>query len=156
MRYVVFSLSSKEYGIILDQVSEVVRMRKITPVPDTAEFVEGVIYLRGKVITLINMRKKMGFERGKSDKSDRIIISNVGDHVVGLLVDSVSGVVNFENADITKPDEALHGAGYLLGLARYDKVMVLLVDIYKLLSEETRESIKMIKSRVKIKGSQSG
>jgi len=151
MKFVIFSLADKAYGVDINQVIEVIRMRKITPVPDAAAFVEGVVSVRGKIITLINLRKKLGIEAKPLGKSDRIIVSRTEDHVIGLAVDSVSGVVNIDKADIASPDEALSDASYLVGVIRKENRIILLADIEKLLTKDAKEDLARIKSRVKAK-----
>ena len=151
MKFVIFTLAEKSYGVDINQVIEVIRMRKITPVPDAAAFVEGVVSVRGKIITLINLRKKLGMEARPLGKSDRIIVSRTADHVIGLAVDSVSGVVNIDKADIALPDEALSGASYLIGVVRKENKIILLADIEKFLTKDAKEDLARIKSRVKMK-----
>ena len=151
MKFVIFTLAEKAYGAGINQVIEVIRMRKVTPVPDAAIFVEGVVSVRGKIITLINLRKKLGMEAKPLGKSDRIIVSRTEDHVIGLVVDSVSGVVNIDKADIAPPDEALSDASYLMGVVKKENRIILLADIEKFLTKDAKEDLARIKSRVKVK-----
>ena len=93
MAIVVFNILNREYGINISQVREVIRPRRITPVPESAGFIEGVIMLRGKVMPVVNLRKKFGIEAKALDKKSRIIIAQLENHTLGVIVDAVSDVL---------------------------------------------------------------
>jgi len=150
MKIVVFSVADKDYGADISQVREVVRMRKVTPVPDAASFIEGVISLRGKVIPLINLRKKLGFE-SKSGDSNRIIVTKIQDSWLGIRVDQVKDVVTLNDEDVTKPDEVLKGARYLLGMAKWQGNLVLIADLKEILVGEEKEKLQQVQERVEVK-----
>ena len=150
MKIVVFSVADKDYGADISQVREVVRMRKVTPVPDAASFIEGVISLRGKVIPLINLRKKLGFE-SKSGDSNRIIVTKIQDSWLGIRVDQVKDVVTLKDEDVTKPDEVLKGARYLLGMAKWQGNLVLIADLKEILAGEEKEKLQQVQERVEVK-----
>ena len=151
MNIVVFKIMDREYGVDIPQVKEVIRSRRITPVPDTAEFVEGVIILRGKVIPVINLRKKLGMESKILDKKSRIVIAQVGSHILGMTVDSISDVLRIDREKITVPDEALHEARYLIGLININKRLILLVDMVKLLTGEEVAGVHKVYDRVEVR-----
>lgn len=148
---VVFNIAGREYGAGIDQVREVIRMRKVTPVPDAADFVEGVISLRGKVVTLVNLRQKLGVEKKLLDKTTRIIVTEVEGHVLGMIVDSVSDVTDIKEENVSEPDETLKEAAYLKGIAKLDNRIILIADIGKLLSVEDKAGIGKVATRVEIK-----
>ena len=150
MKIVVFSVADKDYGADISQVREVVRMRKVTPVPDAASFIEGVISLRGKVIPLINLRKKLGFE-SKSGDSNRIIVTKIQDSWLGIRVDQVKDVVTVKSEDITQPDEVLRGAAYLVGVTKWQGKVILLVDLTGFLRGEESAGLQRVHERVEIK-----
>ena len=148
---VVFNIAGREYGAGIDQVRQVIRMRKVTPVPDAADFVEGVISLRGKVVTLVNLRRKLGMEKRPLDKTARIIVTEVDGHILGMIVDNVSDVTNIDQENISGPDENLKEASYLKGIAKLDNRILLIADIGKLLSVEDKVGIGRVATRVEIK-----
>lgn len=150
MKILVFSIGDKDYGADISQVREVIRMRKVTPVPETADFVEGVISLRGRVIPLINLRKKLGI-KAQEVSSNRIVVTTIQNHWMGILVDQVKTVMTLKPEDITQPDEVLRNAGYLTGVARWEGRLVLLVDLTGLLKGEEKESLRRVQDRVEIK-----
>lgn len=150
MKAVIFSLADKEYGADIAQVSEVLRMRKVTPVPEVAPFIEGVISLRGKVIPLINLRKKLSLE-SKVSSSNRILVTSVRDQRMGILVDRVQDVATIHDESITRPDDILQSSHYLLGVAKWEGHLVLLIDLTALLKCEEHESLQNVQNRVAVK-----
>jgi len=151
MKLVIFTLAGKEYGVDIAYVREVIRMRKITPVPDAAGYVEGVMSLRGEVAPLINLGKKLGLESKNVTALSRIIVTGLKKKPVGLIVDGVSDVLDIEEGTVTPPDEVLKEATYLTGVAKLGARIILLVDIRKLLSGEATKSIENVQKRVEVK-----
>jgi purine-binding chemotaxis protein CheW len=150
MKTLVFSVAGKAYGADISQVREVVRMRKVTPVPDTAAFIAGVIYLRGKVIPVIDLGLKLGLGAA-SAKARRIIVTSIQEHRVGLVVDHVHGVVGLKAGEVNRPDEVLRSARYLLGVARSGGALVLVLDLAELLMGEEAESLQSVSRRVEVR-----
>lgn len=151
MKAVTFTLVDKEYAVAVEKIREVIRMRKITPIPDSAAFVEGVISLRGKVIPLINLRKKLGLGLAELTRANRIIITQCGRHVLGVIVDKITDVITLDEASIEAPDAVLKEAKYLIGLGKIGKRLILLADIEKLLSGEDQMKLQEMQGRVEIK-----
>jgi purine-binding chemotaxis protein CheW len=150
MKIVVFSVAEKDYGVDISQVREVVRMRRVTPVPDAASFIEGVISLRGKVIPLINLRKKLGFD-AKAGDSSRILVTKLQDSWMGILVDQVRDVVTLNESDVTKPDDVLKDARYLRGMAKWQGHLVLIADLKEVLAGDEQEKLQKVQERIEIK-----
>lgn len=150
MKVLIFSVGEKDYAADITQVREVIRKRKVTPVPETAAFVEGVISLRGRVIPLINLRKKLGM-KSQEVPSNRIVVTTIQNHWTGLLVDQVKDVVILKPEEITKPDQSLQAAAYLVGVTRWEGRVVLLADLALLLKNEENESLRKVQERVEIK-----
>lgn len=150
MKVLIFSIGEKDYGADITQVREVIRMRKVTRVPEAAPFVEGVISLRGRVIPLINLRKKLGM-RSEEVSSNRIVVTTIQDHWTGILVDQVKDVVTLRPEDIAKPDEVLQSVAYLVGVTKWEGRVVLLVDLTGFLRGEESEGLRKVQERVEIK-----
>ena len=94
MQLVSFKLGSEEFGIDILKVQEINRIVEITHVPKSPDFVEGIINLRGKVIPIIDLRKKFGLEQKEYTKNTRIIVIELeGGRITGFIVDSVSEVL---------------------------------------------------------------
>ncbi len=141
-KYLTFSLENEEYGIGILKIKEIIGMMPVTTIPRTPEFVKGVINLRGKVIPVVDLRLR--FKMEPSDYTDRTCIivveieNQVGMIQIGVVVDSVSEVLNVGSDDIeeapsfgTKLDTE-----YILGMAKMDGGVKILLDIDKVLNDE--------------------
>ena len=141
-KYLTFSLDREEYGIGILKVKEIIGMMRITPVPQTPEYVKGVINLRGKVIPVIDLRALFGM--GRIDYTDRTCIVVVetgqveGRLQIGIVVDSVSEVTNIKGSDIE--DAPAFGTSldtnYILGMAKAGGSVKILLDIDRVLSTD--------------------
>ena len=141
-KYLTFSLAGEEYGIGILKIKEIIGMMPITTVPRTPEFVKGVINLRGKVIPVIDLRLRFGME--KIDYTERTCIivvelKNRGiDILIGVVVDSVSEVLNIKAEDIE--DTPTFGisldTAYILGMAKMEGGVKILLDIDMVFSSE--------------------
>ena len=151
MELVIFRLADKEYGANIGQIRQVIRMREVTPVPDSAPFVEGVISLHGKVIPLVNLRKKMGISTKEPSRWSRIMVTSLDGNLIGVVVDTVSDVISLEKAAITPPDDILKDASYLEGVAKFANRLILVVDIEKLLTKDDRIGIDEVHKKVAIR-----
>ncbi len=151
MDLVIFKVAEKEYGADLRQIRQVIRMREVVKVPDAGASVEGVISLHGKVVPLVSLRRKMGAEAKEISRWSRIMVTEMDSNPIGVVVDTVLGVVSIEAGSITPPDDVLKNAVYLTGVARLDKRLVLVVDIEKLLSREDKDGLKEVHKKVEIR-----
>jgi len=146
-KYLTFTLAGEEYGIGILKIKEIIGMMSITSVPQTPGFVKGVINLRGKVIPVVDLRLR--FAMDAIDYNDRtcIIVVEIGgntDMVIGIVVDSVSEVLNIKSEDIE--DTPTFGTSlntdYILGMAKMEGKVKILLDIDTVLS---REDIHMLR-----------
>ncbi|MDD5432524.1 MAG: chemotaxis protein CheW [Candidatus Omnitrophica bacterium] len=151
MDIAIFKIADKEYGVDIKQVRHVIRMKEIVTIPDSADFVEGVISLRGKVIPLLNLRKKFSLKSENSKKENRIIITQIKEHLIGVLVDEVLNVANIEHGAITPPDKFLKDASYLTGVIKIGNRLILLIDFEKILSVDDETGIKNVHERVEVR-----
>jgi len=141
-KYLSFSLAKEEYGIGILKVKEIIGMMPITTVPRTPPFVKGVINLRGKVIPVVDLRLKFGIEEmGYTERTCIIVVeiaSQAGSVLTGIVVDSVSEVLNIKGADIEETPNfgAKFDTGYILGMAKITGGVKILLDIDKVLSAE--------------------
>jgi len=141
-KYLTFTLAEEEYGIGILKIKEIIGMLPITSVPQTPEFVKGVINLRGKVIPVIDLRLKFGM--GEIDYTERtcIIVVEIdgqsGTVLIGVVVDSVSEVLNVKGEDVE--DTPTFGAQldteYILGMAKMEGGVKILLDIDRVLGTE--------------------
>lgn len=139
-KYLTFSLAKEEYGVGILKVKEIIGMLPVTSVPQTPDFVTGVINLRGKVIPVIDLRRKFGM--AAQDYTERTCIIVVEIHrednsiLMGIVVDSVSEVIQLKSEDIeeTPTFGSKLNVEYILGMAKTNDGVKILLDIDKVLS----------------------
>jgi purine-binding chemotaxis protein CheW len=141
-KYITFTLANEDYGLYILSVKEIIGMMRVTKVPKTPDFVRGVINLRGKIHPVIDLRKRFNLEMKEDDERTPIIIVEVrqGNSVqfIGIVVDTVSEVINVEKADIEKSPAFGRSmdTSFILGLAKINNRVVTLLDIDQILSSE--------------------
>ena len=137
-QWVTFYLDNEKYGIKVMQVQEVLRVTEIAPVPGAPDYVLGIINLRGNVVTVIDTRKRFGLLENELTDDTRIVIIEAENQVVGILVDSVAEVVDLLASDIeTAPNVGNdESSKYIQGVCSLENELLILIDVFKLLSEE--------------------
>ncbi len=148
-KLVTFNLQDDEYGFHVDFVHEVRRMRKVVYVPEAPAFVEGLIKLRGEIIPVVDLRKRLGLAKKEHKKSTRIIIVKVKGHTLGVIVDSVNEVLAISEGDIDHPDSVLKDTAFLKGVAKVPGRMILIIDIDRLLTLEEKELLETVPRKVR-------
>ena len=138
---VVFDLDSESYGVDIGAVREIIRMQEITRVPRTPEFVEGVINLRGKVIPVVDLRKRFGLAVGEENKDNRIVVVDIGGQDIGVVVDAVTEVLRIPASAIEPPSSVITSADseYLLGIVKLADKMIILLELESVLSEKEKD-----------------
>ncbi len=137
-----FFLSGEEYGIDVRLVQEIIRVSEITQVPRAPAFIKGVINLRGRIIPVIDLKRKLGLgEVSEAARQSRIVVVKVRDRLVGLLVDGASQVLKVPVASVeAAPEEVVEiDANYLRGVAKLENRLIILMDLTKVLALELRE-----------------
>jgi purine-binding chemotaxis protein CheW len=137
-----FFLSGEEYGVDVRLVQEIIRVSEITQVPRAPAFIKGVINLRGRVIPVVDLKRKLGLgEVTESARQARIVVVKVRDRLVGLLVDGASQVLKVPVASVeAAPEEVVEiDANYLRGVAKLQDRLIILMDLPRVLSLELRE-----------------
>jgi len=153
MHLLCFNLADKEYAVGIENVREVRRIRQVTPIPKALDFIDGVVSLRGRVVPIINLRKKLGLPAGASPSFNRVLITESNNHMFGVAVDEVVGVISIDKTDIEPPDEILKKCEYLTGLGKIDRRLILIIDIEKLLSGEDKAGLLEVHEKVELKKS---
>jgi len=138
-----FVVEKEEFGVDILKVQEIIRTVEITRVPKSPAFVEGVINLRGKIVPVIDLRKRFGIEKKAHDNETRIIVVELPDKVVGFLVDKVKEVIRVEKSVIEPPPELTTNinANYITGVAKLQDRLLILLDLDKVLSNEEQEHL---------------
>ena len=131
-----FKLGNEEFGVNIIKVQEIMRLQEITRVPQTPDFMEGVINLRGNVIPIIDLRKKFGMEVKDADNFSRIVVVNVEDKVIGVIVDAVEQVLRLSNTQIEPPPSVGLDAmkEYLMGVGKLKNSLLILLNLDKILT----------------------
>jgi len=150
MNILIFTVNDKFFGLDIGQVREVIRMRKITQVPDAGESIEGVINLRRKVVTIINLQKKLGLSDINKSRSNRIIILSAKNCAIGVIVESVDEVVKIDPESISTPDEYLKKSKHLVGVARAKNNLIPILDVLHLLSDDEKVDIEKVHEKIEI------
>jgi purine-binding chemotaxis protein CheW len=146
-KYLTFQMGKEVYGIEILKVQEIIGMMPVTNVPKTPDFVRGVINLRGKVIPVIELRRKFGMERREDTDRTCIVVVQVawasGTVTMGLLVDEVSEVLNVTKDQIEAPPSFGSGVDtdFILGMGKVGQKVVMLLDVDKVLADEEIESL---------------
>jgi purine-binding chemotaxis protein CheW len=135
-----FFLDREEYGVDVRQVQEIRRLTEITTVPRAPEFVRGVINLRGRILPVLDLRRKLGLGEVAAKSAARIVVVHVRQRVLGLLVDGASQVLKIPVSRVEPPPEEVveRGGDYIRGVAKLDDRLIILVDLERLLAQELR------------------
>ncbi|MHB8231594.1 MAG: chemotaxis protein CheW [bacterium] len=134
VQLVTFKLGNEEFALDILKVQEINRIVEITKVPKAPDFVEGVINLRGRVIPIVDIRKKFHLNIKEATKETRIIVVNIMSKTIGLIVDSVSEVLRINSSTIQPPPPLIAGldSDYIKGVGKLDERLIILLDIDKI------------------------
>ena len=152
-KYLTFSLAEEEYGIGILKIKEIIGMMPVTTVPRTPEYVKGVINLRGKVIPIIDLRLRFGMESIDYSERTCIIVVEIdgqtGTVQVGVVVDAVSEVLNVDTKDIEDTPQFGRSLDteYILGMAKMEGGVKILLDVDQVLTGEESEAIRKVNAK---------
>ena len=135
LQVVGFRIGNETFGVRIGSVREIVRVPEITAVPSAPETIEGVINLRGKIIPVMDLRKRFGQSDVQPDKKNRILVVELENKLVGLIVNAASEVLRIAPSDIEPPGNlfAEGESGYVTGVGKLKGRLIILLDIAKLL-----------------------
>ncbi len=139
---VLFQLSGENYGVDIYSVQRLIQVPEITKVPKAPTFVEGVIDVRGDIIPVINLLKRFGISNAEVRGNGRIVITEIGDQIVGFLVDAVSEVTRLSEHDIEPPSAVVAGKDteFISGIGKQahgDKnLLIIVLDVEKVLGQQ--------------------
>ena len=133
---VVFDLASEFYGVDIGDVREIIRMQSITRVPGAPPFVEGVINLRGSVVPVVDLRKRLALTINEQTQESRIVVVDIAGRDVGVIVDGVNEVLRIPLSSIDPPSSMItdSDSDYLRGIARLEDKLIILLDLSKALA----------------------
>jgi len=137
-QYLAFHLSDEEYALDITQINEIIKVREFTDIPRAPEFVMGIISLRGVVVPVFDLRRRLNLGGSELMPSSRIVVCSLNDTTVGLLVDSINQVINLVDEDVEPPPGVLSGLDreMVAGIGRYQKRMIILLNLPRVLDLE--------------------
>lgn len=143
LQVVTFHLGKEEFAVPILQIQEINRLVEITKVPKSPEFVEGVINLRGKVIPIIDLRKRFGLSLAELSRYSRVVVVNMDGRMVGLIVDSVSEVLRLSQGSVEPPPPVVAGidSEYIRGLGKLEGRLLILLDLSKILTRDESRAL---------------
>lgn len=156
-----FQVGRETYGVPITSLHEIVRVPEITAVPDAPDYLEGVINLRGKIVSVMDLRKRFGDKQAKLKRNNRILVVEHSGKLAGLIVDSASEVLKIAGEDIEAPPAVFQEGGLncVTGLGKVKDRLIVLLDMTKLLSpasllqeKATEEKSKNAKAEAKAAG----
>ena len=130
-----FSVGRETFGVPIASVREIVRVPEITAVPDVPDYIEGVINLRGRIIPVIDLRKRLGEKDIRPSKKNRVLVVELDDKLVGMIVNSASEVLKISPGNIETPP-TMGPAGersYVTGVGKLNGRLIILLDLVNLL-----------------------
>lgn len=141
-KYLTIRLQEELYGVNVGAILQIIAIPQITPIPNTPDYVKGVINLRGKIIPVIDLRLKFNLPLAKYDERTSIVIIRIkrdsGDIYIGIIVDTVIEVMDIQNDQIEPPPSfgTSINTGFIHGMAKVKDKVVTLLDIEQVLSTE--------------------
>ncbi|MEM2998983.1 MAG: chemotaxis protein CheW [Candidatus Bathyarchaeia archaeon] len=144
IKMLTFTLDNVFYGVDVHQVREVKNFEGATPVPYAPPYVKGVTNLRGEIIPVIDLRKRIGLDANKGNENAGIMIIVQDKHPIGVIVDSVIEVLTLQKKDIETGAECLFNdrADGVVGIAKHEKDLIIILDIIKILSNDKLDNMK--------------
>jgi purine-binding chemotaxis protein CheW len=135
LQIVGFRVGAETFGIAIESVHEIVRMPQITQIPEAPAHVEGVINLRGRIIPVIDLRKRFGERQITANKKNRIVVAEVSGKMAGLIVDSANEVLKIAASEVEPPPNVFEEGDvqYVTGIGRWRERLIILVDLDKVL-----------------------
>jgi purine-binding chemotaxis protein CheW len=146
LQLVSFKLGKEEFGVDIQSIQEINRMVDITRVPNSPDFISGVINLRGQVIPIVDLRKRFKFPQREYDKDTRIIIVEVNRIVVGFVVDAVSEVIRISKSITEPPPPIVAGIGseYIVSVAKMENRLIILLDLERALLDKEKQQLELL------------
>jgi purine-binding chemotaxis protein CheW len=147
LQFVIFRAGVQSFAVEINRVKEILRYRKVTPLPRSPSFLEGFIDLRGTLVPVIDLRKRFEVAAPQYDNQTRIIILRSQKRKIGLVVDSVHRVLTIPFRDVKAPPAIAkaHGSDYMLAVAKHKDELYIILDLDRILSSVERMSLEKVK-----------
>lgn len=143
LQIVGFQLANEEYGVEIVRAQEIIMPGQITRMPEVPEFICGLINLRGHVIPIVDLRKRLGLEAKPNDEHTRIIVVNVDKKIIGMVVDAVTEVLRIGADQVESPPSSIAGIDheYIRGLVKLQDKLLILLNIENILSRDDQKHL---------------
>ena len=143
LQLVSFKIDDAEFGVDILRVQEINKMMELTVVPNTPDFIEGVVNLRGRIIPVINLRSRLGLNVKEYDSETRIIVVDLHDKTIGFIVDEVKEVLRIPKSITEPPPEIVSGVDseYITAIGKLEDRLLILLDLTKILSNNEKEEL---------------
>jgi purine-binding chemotaxis protein CheW len=146
---VVFRISTEEFGVDINEVREIIKLEDVTRIPNAESYVEGVINLRGKIIVIIDLAKKLGLAEKSASKDTRIIVIEVNSSTLGMVVDSCNEVMRLQGEQVESAPEIIKRKikeDFIEGVAVLKERLIILLDLAKILGKEELDKVAEIQA----------
>jgi len=151
IQLVVFKIGQEEFAVNIQQVREIVRLIPITPIPRSPDFIEGVVNLRGQVLIVMDLAKRLGLASTTHSEKTRIVVVEVEDSSVGMVVDDVTEVLRLGTDKIVKTMDLAEvdiTKKYITGIGKLKDRLLILIDLSAVLSSEELEHAEKLRSKL--------
>lgn len=137
-QYITFTIGEEDYAISIENVEEIVKVTNLIKVPKSQIYFVGLMDIRGKVVNMIDLSKKIMNKKVGESQMNRAIIVKIDGKSLGIIVDKVSHVVRFAENQIDPPPPSVKGMSsrYIIGVAKKDNRFIIIMDVEKILSSE--------------------
>jgi len=141
-----FSVADLDFGININQIFQIIKPQEVFKVPNTPPFIEGLINLRGKVLTIFNLRKRFSLPEKTADEDTKVLIVNMNDMLLGFTVDNVTEIVRINDEEIVDTPATLKDFEhrFLSGVAKLGEKLILLLDLKKVLTPDEELQVQEI------------
>jgi len=138
LQLVTFKIDNEEFGIDILMVQEINKMINITKVPNSPHFVEGVVNLRGRIIPVVNLRKRLMFDTKETDKNTRIVVVEIRNQTIGFIVDEVCEVLRIPAGITQPPPDLVMGidSKYITAVGKLENRLLILLDMEMIIGDE--------------------
>jgi purine-binding chemotaxis protein CheW len=150
---VIFRLASEEFGVDINKVREIIKLEEITKIPNTDNYISGVINLRGKIIVIVDLAKKLNLPIKEKNKDTRIIVIEVNNSTIGMIVDGCNEVLRLSGEQIEPAPDIIKkriSQEYIEGVGILKERLIILLDLAKVLRESEVEAIVKMPVQAKI------
>lgn len=139
-----FQVADETFGIGISEIFQILKPQEIFKVPNTPPFIEGLLNLRGKVMTVFNLRKRFNMPDKEYDENTKIITINANDYLLGFIVDSVTEIVRVPDEEIvsTPPSITTFDKRFISGVAKLDDKLILLLNLEEILTPDEEQQVK--------------